>query len=265
MTDGPPFEAYTFVSASVRITASGCDISPRIAQHPLFGRSRQARRGFAQAHLSVSCSCVRGDQSSLSRRSGVDPLCRRSLRALRRQHLVRVGGGRRPLAGDLRHGDRPAPVRRADRRLPDQRSGRAQRSLRCVPRRRPADPSALGPHPGPAVLRPARQPRGDPRGVRPRPGGGPARRGVHRASCARRTSRSAPISWLGTVSFHDAADDDFAINGAKVRSRWVRHTSPTLGFRVEVEGVSVAYLSDHGPGCSDDARRLRATRRARVV
>jgi ribonuclease BN (tRNA processing enzyme) len=28
----------------------------------------------------------------------------------------------------------------------------------------------------------------------------------------------------------------------------VRHTDPTLGFRVEIEGKSVAYLSDHGPG-----------------
>jgi phosphoribosyl 1,2-cyclic phosphodiesterase len=56
----------------------------------------------------------------------------------------------------------------------------------------------------------------------------------------------------GAVRFHDAGHDDFAVNGAKVRSRWVRHTSPTLGFRVEVEGTSVAYLSDHGPGCSDD-------------
>ena len=39
------------------------------------------------------------------------------------------------------------------------------------------------------------------------------------------------------------------MNGAKVRSRWVRHTDPTLGFRLELEGTSVAYLSDHGPGC----------------
>jgi phosphoribosyl 1,2-cyclic phosphodiesterase len=54
------------------------------------------------------------------------------------------------------------------------------------------------------------------------------------------------------VSFHGAADDDFAINGAKIRARWVRHTDPTLGYRVDVEGVSVAYISDHGPGCVPD-------------
>jgi phosphoribosyl 1,2-cyclic phosphodiesterase len=58
-----------------------------------------------------------------------------------------------------------------------------------------------------------------------------------------------PDQLAGLVRFHDAGTDDFAVNGAKVRSRWVRHTGPTLGFRVEVEGVSVAYISDHGPGC----------------
>ena len=57
----------------------------------------------------------------------------------------------------------------------------------------------------------------------------------------------------GAVRFHDTANDDFGINGAKVRARWIRHTSPTLGFRIELEGVSVAYLSDHGPGCAGDA------------
>lgn len=61
-----------------------------------------------------------------------------------------------------------------------------------------------------------------------------------------------PAQLGGTVTFRDAGDDDFPINGAKVRSRWVRHTDPTLGFRVELEGTSVAYISDHGPGCTPD-------------
>lgn len=61
-----------------------------------------------------------------------------------------------------------------------------------------------------------------------------------------------PSDLGGKVNFLDTGDDDFAINGAKVRSRWVRHTDPTLGFRVELEGASVAYMSDHGPGCVPD-------------
>jgi phosphoribosyl 1,2-cyclic phosphodiesterase len=61
-----------------------------------------------------------------------------------------------------------------------------------------------------------------------------------------------PEGLAGTVRFHDVGTDDFALNGAKVRSRWIRHTGPTLGFRVELEGVSIAYVPDHGPGCSPD-------------
>ena len=57
-----------------------------------------------------------------------------------------------------------------------------------------------------------------------------------------------PTDLIGTVRFHDTADDDFPVGLAKVRSRWVRHVGPTLGFRVEWNGVSIAYLPDHGPG-----------------
>lgn len=56
----------------------------------------------------------------------------------------------------------------------------------------------------------------------------------------------------GTANFVDTDKDEFAVNGAKVRARWVRHTDPTLGFRVEQEGAAVAYMSDHGPGCAPD-------------
>jgi phosphoribosyl 1,2-cyclic phosphodiesterase len=61
-----------------------------------------------------------------------------------------------------------------------------------------------------------------------------------------------PADLGGSVTFHDVGVDDFAINGAKVRSRWVRHTDPTLGHRIDLEGVSAAYISDHGPGCNPD-------------
>lgn len=56
----------------------------------------------------------------------------------------------------------------------------------------------------------------------------------------------------GDVVFRDTGDDVFACNGAKVTSRWVRHTDPALGFRVDLEGRSVTYISDHGPGCITD-------------
>ena len=57
-----------------------------------------------------------------------------------------------------------------------------------------------------------------------------------------------PTDLPGDIRFHDTADDDFPVGLAKVRSRWIRHVGPTLGFRVELNGTSVAYLPDHGPG-----------------
>jgi phosphoribosyl 1,2-cyclic phosphodiesterase len=57
-----------------------------------------------------------------------------------------------------------------------------------------------------------------------------------------------PDELTGDVRFHGTADDDFPVGLAKVRSRWVRHVGATLGFRVEWNGTSVAYLPDHGPG-----------------
>jgi phosphoribosyl 1,2-cyclic phosphodiesterase len=60
-----------------------------------------------------------------------------------------------------------------------------------------------------------------------------------------------PEQLEGTVRFHDVDNDDFPVPGttAKVRSRWIRHVGPTLGYRLEWQGRSIAYLSDHGQGC----------------
>jgi phosphoribosyl 1,2-cyclic phosphodiesterase len=61
-----------------------------------------------------------------------------------------------------------------------------------------------------------------------------------------------PSQLTGDVRFHGTGEDDFPVGQAKVRSRWVRHVGPTLGFRVDLNGVSVAYIPDHGPGCHPD-------------
>jgi phosphoribosyl 1,2-cyclic phosphodiesterase len=61
-----------------------------------------------------------------------------------------------------------------------------------------------------------------------------------------------PNQLAADIRFHDTGDDDFAIGTAKVRSRWVRHVGPTLGYRIDCDGVSIAYVPDHGPGCSPD-------------
>ena len=61
-----------------------------------------------------------------------------------------------------------------------------------------------------------------------------------------------PDQLEGHVAFQDSGDDDFPVFDAKVRSRWIRHVGPTLGYRVDWHGVSVAYLSDHGQACGGD-------------
>ncbi|MCZ7527986.1 MAG: MBL fold metallo-hydrolase [Acidimicrobiia bacterium] len=61
-----------------------------------------------------------------------------------------------------------------------------------------------------------------------------------------------PEDLAGSVHFHDAGVDDFSVGSARIRARWVRHTGPTLGYRVDRSGTSVAYVSDHGPGCRPD-------------
>jgi phosphoribosyl 1,2-cyclic phosphodiesterase len=49
----------------------------------------------------------------------------------------------------------------------------------------------------------------------------------------------------GDIRFHDVTDDDVSIGNAKVRVRPVPHTGPTVGYRIEWDGASVAYISDH--------------------
>jgi phosphoribosyl 1,2-cyclic phosphodiesterase len=49
----------------------------------------------------------------------------------------------------------------------------------------------------------------------------------------------------GTIRFHEVADDDFEIGSAKIKVRPVPHCGPTVGYRVNWEGASVAYISDH--------------------
>jgi phosphoribosyl 1,2-cyclic phosphodiesterase len=49
----------------------------------------------------------------------------------------------------------------------------------------------------------------------------------------------------GEVRFHDVGDADFELGEIAVRSRLIPHVGPTAGYRIEWQGSSVAYLSDH--------------------
>lgn len=50
---------------------------------------------------------------------------------------------------------------------------------------------------------------------------------------------------LGDIRFHDVWDDDLELDGAKVLVRPVPHVGLTNGYRIEMGGATVAYLSDH--------------------
>jgi phosphoribosyl 1,2-cyclic phosphodiesterase len=49
----------------------------------------------------------------------------------------------------------------------------------------------------------------------------------------------------GDIRFHDVQDTQLAIGNAKVMVRSVPHVGQTNGYRVEWNGMSVAYVSDH--------------------
>jgi phosphoribosyl 1,2-cyclic phosphodiesterase len=49
----------------------------------------------------------------------------------------------------------------------------------------------------------------------------------------------------GQMTFYDAGDTDLVLDGAKVRVRPVPHVGANNGYRVEMGGASVAYLSGH--------------------
>lgn len=49
----------------------------------------------------------------------------------------------------------------------------------------------------------------------------------------------------GQFIFHTNDEADLAIGNAKVRVRPVPHTGPTVGYRVEWDGATVTYISDH--------------------
>src|SRR3954449_13246929 len=49
----------------------------------------------------------------------------------------------------------------------------------------------------------------------------------------------------GDIAFHDLSDSDIVIGDAKVKVRSVPHVGITNGYRVEMGGAVVAYISDH--------------------
>jgi phosphoribosyl 1,2-cyclic phosphodiesterase/GAF domain-containing protein len=50
-----------------------------------------------------------------------------------------------------------------------------------------------------------------------------------------------------TVRYHDLLEGDFVVGDVRVRARYLNHPALTLGYRIETDGVSVVYATDHEP------------------
>ena len=49
------------------------------------------------------------------------------------------------------------------------------------------------------------------------------------------------------VTFHDVPNAPWTIGSAELRATLVVHPGPTVGYRIDADGASVAYLPDHEP------------------
>jgi phosphoribosyl 1,2-cyclic phosphodiesterase len=54
------------------------------------------------------------------------------------------------------------------------------------------------------------------------------------------------------MTFNDVPDREWRIGGATIASDYIFHPGPTVGYRVEEDGRSLAYLPDHEPALVSD-------------
>ena len=59
-----------------------------------------------------------------------------------------------------------------------------------------------------------------------------------------------------TLVFHDVPDEPWELAGMRISAAPVAHPGPTLGYRVESAGGSIAYLPDHEPALGADLSRF---------
>jgi phosphoribosyl 1,2-cyclic phosphodiesterase len=49
------------------------------------------------------------------------------------------------------------------------------------------------------------------------------------------------------ITYYDLAEGTHVIDGVTVKAQYLNHPAMTLGYRLEADGVSIAYLCDHEP------------------
>jgi phosphoribosyl 1,2-cyclic phosphodiesterase len=61
------------------------------------------------------------------------------------------------------------------------------------------------------------------------------------------------LDFGATIEYHDLVEGQFEIDGISVTTRYLHHPALTLGFRIEADGVTLVYSSDHEPSTPDAA------------
>ena len=55
------------------------------------------------------------------------------------------------------------------------------------------------------------------------------------------------LDFDSTIEFHDLVEGQFEIDDITVTTRYLHHPALTLGYRIEADGVTVVYSTDHEP------------------
>jgi phosphoribosyl 1,2-cyclic phosphodiesterase len=56
----------------------------------------------------------------------------------------------------------------------------------------------------------------------------------------------------GRITFRDVAESEWEIGSVRLRAQSIEHPGPTVGYRLEEDGSSLAYLPDHEPALVGD-------------
>ena len=60
--------------------------------------------------------------------------------------------------------------------------------------------------------------------------------------------------FVGQVNFVDVSDTEFVVGDAQITSRSVPHVGATNGYRIDIAGSSIAYISDHQQPIGDPTK-----------
>jgi CheY-like chemotaxis protein len=63
-----------------------------------------------------------------------------------------------------------------------------------------------------------------------------------------RTYFPVPLGDLAaTIRYHELTEGAFEVDAVRVSTRYLNHPAPALGYRLETDGVTVVYATDHEP------------------